>query len=41
MIANISPAASNLEETLNTLKYSSRARTIKNKVISLSIRQCN
>ena len=32
MIANISPAASNLEETLNTLKYSSRARTIKNKV---------
>ncbi|ORY44103.1 kinesin-domain-containing protein [Rhizoclosmatium globosum] len=33
MIANISPTSSNFEETLNTLKYASRARAIKNKVI--------
>jgi kinesin family protein 18/19 len=32
MIANISPASSNFEETLNTLKYASRARNIKTKV---------
>ncbi|KAI8850137.1 kinesin motor domain-containing protein [Chytridium lagenaria] len=32
MIANISPAASNFEETMNTLKYASRARSIKTKV---------
>lgn len=31
MIACISPAASNYEETINTLKYASRAREIKNK----------
>jgi len=34
MIANISPAAAQLEETLNTLKYASRAKNIKTKVIS-------
>ncbi|KAJ3025593.1 UNVERIFIED_CONTAM: Kinesin-like protein kif19 [Siphonaria sp. JEL0065] len=33
MIANISPIAANFEETLNTLKYASRARAIKNKVV--------
>jgi kinesin family protein 18/19 len=32
MIANISPAASNFEETMNTLKYASRARNIKTKI---------
>lgn len=31
MIACVSPADSNYEETLNTLKYASRARNIKNK----------
>ncbi|EFJ17816.1 hypothetical protein SELMODRAFT_2601, partial [Selaginella moellendorffii] len=31
MIACISPAASNAEETLNTLKYANRARNIQNK----------
>ncbi|CAD8139634.1 unnamed protein product [Paramecium pentaurelia] len=31
MIACISPASSNYEETINTLKYASRAREIKNK----------
>lgn len=31
MIACISPAAYNYEETINTLKYASRAREIKNK----------
>ena len=33
MIACISPAEINFEETLNTLKYASRARNIKNKAI--------
>jgi hypothetical protein len=33
MIACISPAEINFEETLNTLKYASRARNIKNKPI--------
>ena len=33
MIACISPADSNFDETLNTLKYASRARDIKNKPI--------
>jgi kinesin family protein 4/21/27 len=33
MIACVSPAEINLEETLNTLKYASRARHIKNKPI--------
>ena len=33
MIACISPAEYNLEETLNTMKYASRARNIKNKPI--------
>ncbi|KAI8924408.1 P-loop containing nucleoside triphosphate hydrolase protein [Entophlyctis helioformis] len=32
MIANISPASSHFDETLNTLKYASRARTIKTKI---------
>ena len=31
MIACVSPAESNFDETLNTLKYASRARKIKNK----------
>lgn len=33
MIACISPADSNFDESLNTLKYASRARDIKNKPI--------
>lgn len=33
MIACVSPADSNLEETLNTLRYAGRARKIKNKPI--------
>ena len=33
MIACVSPAEINCEETLNTLKYASRARNIKNKPI--------
>ena len=33
MIACISPAEINFEETLNTLKYAARARNIKNKPI--------
>ena len=33
MIACVSPAESNFEETLNTMKYASRARNIKNKPI--------
>uniref|UniRef100_A0A663EZ44 Kinesin family member 4A n=1 Tax=Aquila chrysaetos chrysaetos TaxID=223781 RepID=A0A663EZ44_AQUCH len=33
MIACVSPADSNLEETLNTLRYADRARKIKNKPI--------
>ncbi|KAJ3344973.1 Kinesin-like protein kif19 [Entophlyctis luteolus] len=36
MIANISPTVANLEETLNTLKYASRARAIKSKVARLT-----
>ena len=32
MIACVSPADSSIEETLNTLKYASSARNIKNKV---------
>jgi len=32
MISNISPASSQFEETINTLKYSSRAKNIKYKV---------
>lgn len=31
MIACVSPADSNMEETLNTLRYADRARKIKNK----------
>lgn len=31
MIACVSPAESNYDETLNTLKYASRAREIQNK----------
>lgn len=33
MIANISPADYNFEETLSTLRYASRAKFIKNKPI--------
>jgi hypothetical protein len=33
MIACCSPAEFNFEETLNTLKYASRARNIKNKPV--------
>ena len=33
MIACVSPAESNYEESLNTLKYASRARNIKNKPV--------
>ena len=33
MIACISPADSNLEETVSTLRYADRARKIKNKPI--------
>ena len=33
MIACVSPAESNYEETLSTIKYASRARNIKNKPI--------
>lgn len=33
MIACVSPSEINFEETLNTLKYASRARNIKNKPI--------
>jgi len=31
MVANIGPAASNFDETINTLRYASRAKSIKNK----------
>lgn len=34
MIANISPAGGQIEETLNTLKYASRAKNIKTKAVS-------
>ena len=34
MIANISPASSQFEETLNTLKWASRAKMIKTKVMA-------
>jgi len=34
MIACVSPADSSMEETLNTLKYTSSARNIKNKVVA-------
>ncbi len=33
MIACVSPAESNYEETLSSIKYASRARNIKNKPI--------
>ena len=33
MIACVSPAEINFEETLNTLKYAARARHIKNKPV--------
>jgi kinesin family protein 18/19 len=34
MIANISPASSQIEETINTLKYANRAKNIKTKAMS-------
>lgn len=33
MIACVSPAETNYEESLNAIKYASRARNIKNKAI--------
>ena len=40
MIACISPADANLEETLNTLKYAARARNIRNKpVVNRDVQQ--
>lgn len=33
MIACVSPADSNIEETINTLRYADRARKIKNKPV--------
>lgn len=33
MVACVSPADSNMEETLNTLRYADRARKIKNKPV--------
>ena len=33
MIACVSPSSYNLEETMSTIKYASRARNIKNKPI--------
>jgi len=33
MIACVSPAESNFEETMGTIKYASRARNIKNKPV--------
>jgi hypothetical protein len=33
MIACVSPADSNYEESLNSIKYASRARNIKNKAV--------
>jgi hypothetical protein len=33
MIACVSPADSNMEETINTLRYANRARNIKNKPV--------
>lgn len=33
MIACVSPADSNMEETINTLRYADRARKIKNKPV--------
>ena len=32
MVACISPASFNLEQTINTLRYASRARSIQNKL---------
>ncbi|KAJ3415073.1 Protein CBR-klp-13 [Chytridiales sp. JEL 0842] len=41
MIANVSPANINFEETCNTLKYASRARMIRNKVAPLAAQKCD
>jgi len=38
MIANISSAVSNFEETLNTLKYANRAKNIKTSVTRNEVR---
>lgn len=37
MIANISPCGSHFEDTLNTLKYASRTKDLKTKIIRNSI----
>ena len=34
MISNISPASSQFEETINSLKYANRAKNIKTKAIT-------
>ena len=34
MIANVSPASSQFEETINTLKYANRAKNIKTKALA-------
>ena len=39
-VACISPADSNAEETLNTLKYANRARNIQNKPVVSSLPIC-
>ena len=41
MIANISSAVSNFEETLNTLKYANRAKNIKTKVTKNELNVCS
>lgn len=40
IIACVSPADTNAEETLNTLKYANRARNIQNKAIVSFILWC-
>jgi kinesin family protein 18/19 len=37
MIANISPCGCHFEDTLNTLKYASRTKDLKTKIIRNSI----
>ena len=37
MIANISPCGHHFEDTLNTLKYASRTKDLKTKIIRNSV----
>lgn len=39
MVANISPASANLAETISTLRFAQRAKSIKNKVRLLTRNQ--